>query len=80
MKCYNIELLGMSHIKWPGQEDFWSYDFRVIFAGDDNKIGGVGIIMNKDIGKRVTIVVQYKSRINAIKLYTNTINTFIKQI
>jgi len=44
IKRYNIDILDMSEIKWSG-------DLGEIFAGDDNKIVGVGIIMNKDMGK-----------------------------
>lgn len=77
MKCHNIDILGMSEIKWPGQGDFWSDEFRVIFSGDDNKIAGVGIIMNKDMGKRVNTIIQYNHRIIAIKIDTKPVNTFI---
>lgn len=38
MKHHNIDILGMSKIKWPDQDDFWSDGFRVIFVGDDNRI------------------------------------------
>jgi len=48
MERYHIDILGISEVKWPGQGDFWSGDFRIIFVGDDRKIAGVGIIMKKD--------------------------------
>jgi hypothetical protein len=38
----------MSEIKWPGKRNFWSDDFRVIFSEDNNKIAGIGTIINKD--------------------------------
>ncbi|KAF0746196.1 craniofacial development protein 2-like [Aphis craccivora] len=56
MKRRNIYILG----------DFWSADFRVIFVGVDKKIAGVGIIMNKDMRKRVNTDIQYNNRIISI--------------
>lgn len=35
MKRHNIDILGMSKIKWPDQGDFWSGGFRAIFVGND---------------------------------------------
>jgi len=49
---YNIDVLDLSEIKWPDQGDIWSEDYRIVFAGDDNKISGVGIIVSKDVGKK----------------------------
>lgn len=77
MKRCNNDVLDMSEIKWPSQGDFWSEYCRAIFSGDDNKMAGVGIIMNKDIRKRIITVVQYNSRIMTIKLDTKPVNTFI---
>lgn len=37
----------------------------------------MGIIMNKDLGKRVNTVIQYNSRIIAIKMHTKSVNIFV---
>jgi len=76
MKRYNIVVLCISEIKWLDQGDFWSEDFRVMFSGYDNKIAGIGIIVSKDVGKKFSLI-QYNSRIIAIKLDTKPVNTFI---
>lgn len=43
-------------MRWPKSGDFWNGDHRIIYTGTSEKksgTGGVGIIMNKTLGKKV---------------------------
>lgn len=40
-----------------GKRDFWSGDYRIMYSGDNSRITGVGYILNKEIGERVTDIV-----------------------
>ena len=49
----NIDILGMSEIKWKAERDFWSDNYRFIYSGDKNDNTGIGIILTKDWGQKV---------------------------
>jgi len=53
MKQLNIDILGMSEIKWKDKGDFWRDNYRVIYSEDKNSNTGVGIILTKERGQRV---------------------------
>jgi exonuclease III len=53
VKRLNIDILGMSEIKWKDKGDLSSDNYTVIYTGDKNSNTGVGIILNKDWGQRV---------------------------
>jgi len=44
MKRSNIDILGMSKIKWKDKGGFWSDNYRIFYSGDKNSNTGVGII------------------------------------
>jgi len=46
-----VGMLGLSDMKWPQQGDFWSGNIRVIHTRAENGIGGVGIVLRRDVGK-----------------------------
>ncbi|XP_008482128.1 craniofacial development protein 2-like [Diaphorina citri] len=71
MKRLNLEIVGMSEIKWKDQGDFWEHNCRIIYSGDSKGIAGVGIVLNKDWGGRVKNVVLYNHRIMLVKLQLN---------
>jgi len=59
MERHKINVLGISEIKWIGLGDYWSGDYRIIFNGDENKIAGVGLIVNKDIGHKIKSIIHF---------------------
>jgi len=52
MERLKIDIIGISELKSIGKGNFWSEGFRVIFSGDDQRVTGVGFILNKEIGKK----------------------------
>ena len=71
MKRLNIDVLGMSEIKWKDEGDFWSDNYRVIYSGDKNSNTGVGIILTKEWGQKVKNYLFYNDRTMLIKLKTD---------
>lgn len=58
---------------------FWSGDYRVIFNGDENRIAGVGIIINTDLGHKIKSIIHFNERIIGIKIKTKPMDIFIIQ-
>jgi len=68
MKRLKIDILGISEMRWNGQGDFISGDYRVIYSGGDNGRNGVGIILNKKWAQCVRSYITYDDRLIMIKL------------
>ncbi|XP_039290975.1 craniofacial development protein 2-like [Nilaparvata lugens] len=68
MKRLNVNVLGMSEIKWKDEGDFWSGDYRIIFSGDKRSTTGVEIVLDKKWGGRVKSYMLFSDRIILIKL------------
>ncbi|KAI5724481.1 hypothetical protein M8J77_003182 [Diaphorina citri] len=71
MKRLGIEIMGISECRLKDQGDYWNNNFRIIYSGDAKGTAGVGIVLNKDWGRRVKNVVLYNNRIMLIKLQLN---------
>uniref|UniRef100_A0A2S2Q593 Craniofacial development protein 2 n=1 Tax=Sipha flava TaxID=143950 RepID=A0A2S2Q593_9HEMI len=80
MERYKIDILGISEVKWTGLWDVWSGDCRVIFIGDEDKITGLGIVVNKDPGHKIKSIIHFNQRIIGIKIEIKQTETFIIQI
>jgi hypothetical protein len=63
MKRLKIDILGISEMRWNGQGDFISGDYRVIYSGGDNGNNGVGIILNKKWTQCVKSYIAYDDKL-----------------
>jgi len=68
MKRLKIDILGISEMKWKGQGDFISGDYRVIYSDGNNERNGVGIILNTKWAQCVRNHIAYDDRLIMIKL------------
>lgn len=68
MMRLNVNVLGMSEIKWKNEGDFWSGDHRIIFSGDNASTTGVGVVLDRKWGRRVKSYMLFSDRIMLIKL------------
>jgi len=83
MARMNIDILGISEVRWPESGDIWSGDYRFIYSGtsvENPGRGGVSIMLRKDIGKKVKSYVQYSERIILVKIETKPKDTIIVQV
>jgi len=71
MKQLNIDILGMSEIKWKDEGDFWVDNYRVIHSGDTKSNTEVGIILTMEWEQRIKNCLLYNDRIMLIKLKTD---------
>uniref|UniRef100_A0A8D8X5H0 Craniofacial development protein 2 n=1 Tax=Cacopsylla melanoneura TaxID=428564 RepID=A0A8D8X5H0_9HEMI len=71
MERLNMDIVGISEIKLRDQRDYWQNNHRIIYSGDEKGVAGVGIVLNKEWGKRVKSIVLLNSRIIMIKLFLN---------
>lgn len=70
MNRMKINILGILKIRRPKPGDFWSRDYRIINTGKSERTpgaGGVGIVLNKTLGKKVKGYIQYNDRIILVK-------------
>ena len=52
-KYMNIDILGLSEIRWTGSGKIQKEQHTILYSGGDNHTRGVGIIINKNINKAV---------------------------
>ncbi|XP_025425707.1 craniofacial development protein 2-like [Sipha flava] len=83
MARMSIDILEISEVRWLETGDIWSGNYRFIYSGTSVKYpgrGGVGIMLRKDIGKKVKSYVQYSERIILVKIETKPKDTIIVQV
>ena len=81
----NIDILGVSELKWTGMGKFNSDDYHIYYCGQESRRrNGVALIVNKRVGKAVLgynlkndrmISIQIQGRpfnITVIQVYTPT--------
>ena len=52
----NLNVLGLSEVRWKEEGDFDSDEYRVCYAGGEESQRGVAIVLDKETSKRVTEV------------------------
>uniref|UniRef100_A0A8D8XEA4 Craniofacial development protein 2 n=1 Tax=Cacopsylla melanoneura TaxID=428564 RepID=A0A8D8XEA4_9HEMI len=83
MEKMKLDILGISEMRWASTGDFWTDEFRVIYSGsEEGPTGrnGVGIVLTKKMGLRVTGYVQHSDRIILVKMDTKPNSTVIIQV
>lgn len=81
-KEMNLDVMGICEHRWRDPGDMWSDDVRIIHSGTIDKKpgqGGVGLVLSKEMAKRVKGYVQYSGRLILVKLETKPTDTVIIQ-
>ena len=81
MERTNIEVLGISELKWTGVGYFQSDDYKVYYSGNDTKRrNGVAVILQKDLAKTVMGYNPVNDRIITVRLQGHPTNVTIIQV
>ena len=75
-----LNVLGVSEVRWKGNGDFESDDFRVIYSGGEERQRGVAIILDRDTARRVMSVDQTSDRLVVVKIQGEPIDIVLIQI
>lgn len=65
-KRYNIDILGMSEVRWMGADRITQGEYEMIYSGGDKHERGVGILIARKLSKRVVEVIPMSDRVMAI--------------
>ena len=80
MRRMKLNVLGLSEGRWEVAEDKLSDEFRVIHSGSEGGQGGVGIILDRELGKRVTKVVQHSHRLLLVRVEAEPVDIVLIQV
>lgn len=75
-----LEILGLCETRWPNSGDFWSENYRMIHSQGKNGQCGVGVVIHKTWGVKVTNYIIYSERIIMIQLEAEPYDLFIIQV
>jgi len=80
MQRNNINVLGLSEVRWMGSEDRMSGEYRIIHSGGKEKQRGVAIILDKELARVVIDKETVSDRMMMIKIETIPVHTVIIQV
>ena len=75
-----LNMLGVSEVRWNGNGDFESDDFRVIYSGGEERQRGIAIILDRDTARRVMSADQISDRLMVVKIQGEPIEIVLIQI
>ena len=80
IKNMNIDILGISKVRWNDAGQFGKDNFITIYSGNDSHTNGVGIIMKKEIYKSMIGWWPINDRMMMIKISAQPFNMNIIQL
>lgn len=82
MKRMNIDILGVSEIRWPQYGDVYVEDHRVLYSGktNDKHEYGVGIILNKRMAQCLKSFTPISERVMLIQMKSTPVDINIVQV
>jgi hypothetical protein len=75
-----VSVLGVSAVRWKGQEEIRSGDYTVYYSGGDRAERGVAIVVHKSILKSVVEKSVCSDRLIAVKLKAELVIILIEQM
>ena len=76
----NVDITGLSEIRWTGEGHFRSGDSTVIFSGGINGQGGVAVLLNKRLSGSLISYNPVSDRIVVVRLATKPVNMTVIQV
>ena len=69
MKRNNVNVLGVGEVRWLGEGELWSDQYRVIYSGGKERLRGVAIILDSSVATRVLEIKRGGDRMIMVKLH-----------
>ena len=80
MKKANLNVLGLSEVRWKDGGDFCSEGVRVIYSGGSESQRGVAIMLTEELGKCVKCIERIDDRILKVTIDSHPVDMVIIQI
>ena len=68
MECQNVQLLGLSEVRWDGDGHFKSGEHTIVYSGGTRGRNGVVVVLNKELGGSLISYNPINNRLIIIKL------------
>jgi len=80
MRRAEMNILGLSEVRWEGIGDFMSDEFRVIYSGGERGKRGVAVILDKVYGERISKVIQCNDRLMLVRIKAEPVDIVLVQV
>jgi hypothetical protein len=80
MKRAEINILGMSEVRWKGVGEFTSDEYRIIYSGGETGHRGVAVILDRKFKDRVTKITQHSDRLILIRIKSEPVDVVLIQV
>uniref|UniRef100_A0A8D8U6H3 Craniofacial development protein 2 n=1 Tax=Cacopsylla melanoneura TaxID=428564 RepID=A0A8D8U6H3_9HEMI len=80
MKKNNIDVMGLSEVRWTGEGELDTEEYRMVYKGGEKKEKGVGFIYKMSLNPCVQKVIPKSDRVIALKLKSIPVDTLIIQV
>ncbi|KAI5738445.1 hypothetical protein M8J77_007179 [Diaphorina citri] len=80
MEKHNIDIMGISEVRWKGEGELTSGDHKMIYKGGAKKEKGVGFIYKRSMDKNVMKIIPKSDRVIAVKMKTEPVDTLLIQV
>ncbi|XP_008484663.1 craniofacial development protein 2-like, partial [Diaphorina citri] len=80
MKRYNMDILGLSEVRWEGEGEITSGEYKMVYKGGEKKEKGVGLIFKQSMDNNIVKVIPKSERVIAIKITSEPVDTLIIQV
>ena len=80
LEANDVDIAGLSEIRWQGEGHFQSGDSTVIFSGGVRGQGGVAVILNKKLRGSMISYNPVSERILVVRLAMRPVNVTVIQV
>ena len=80
MEVNRMDIVGLSEVRWEGEGEISSGEFKLFYSGKHQGQNGVGFIVSKKVDKSIKKVVYEGDRIIGLKLGTRVKDILVMQV
>ena len=80
MRKMEVNILGLSEVRWKEQGDFYSDGYRIIYSGGTESQRGVAVVLDNEISRKVITIDQRSDRLLVVKIKADPVDLVIVQV